>query len=179
MWKYIHVPSFHRLAKAVSEKLHSFPQPSLWPLSQLGEVERHDGGWKQYILRRTTFLLRIDKYEQGTSEKLKRGSKQYVLKRKNWIEIYKEGISRKMCWLFLIVSKEHYNQRRRDRILTKSAEKLQEVSELGETGHPEEFRYKPPSIGETRHPRRKCFSVQSFINSDIHLRRVHSRPNFR
>ena len=139
MWKYIHVPSFHRLAKAVSEKLHSFPQPSLWPLSQLGEVERHDGGWKQYILRRTTFLLRIDKYEQGTLEKLKRGSKQYVLKRKNWIEIYKEGISRNICWLFLIVSKEHYNQRRRDRILTKSAEKLQEVSEFGETGHPKEI----------------------------------------
>ena len=41
-----------------------------------------------------------------------------------------------MCWLFLIVSKEHYNQRRRDRILTKSAEKLQEVSELGKTRHP-------------------------------------------
>ena len=102
------------------------------------------------------------------------------IKKNKWIERYKEGKTRNKCWLFLIVGKDHYyNRRRRDPILTKSAEKLQEVSELGETGHPEEFRYKPPSIGETRHPRRKCLSVESTINSDIHLRRVHSRPNFR
>ena len=161
MWISLYVPSFHHwTAKAAQRKAPQFSAACSLDLSLLGEVERHDGGSKQNIFKKT-----------GDPNNIKKNK---------WIERYKEGKSRNKCWLFLIVGTDHYyNRRRRDLILTKSAEKLQEVSELGETGHPEEFRYKPPSIGETRHPRRKCFSVQSTINSDIHLRRVHSRPNFR